>query len=541
MTISRESIERIAQAHDRRLPPPVSDDDRASNGQPPEREGAAPWSPLGSLPGAERPGFPVDALPCPVQGWVEATAEATQTPIDLAAGLALAVASTAALGAAVEVGSGWKEEVALYLACVLPSAERKSEVKGRAVEPLQKIERERINRAREGILQARAQRDALESQRKRLVTEAGKNKATYQEIAAVDAEIAQVGSTVEPRVFADDATPEALAGLLADHGRLGVISAESAFLDNLAGRYAEKGRPNLHLVCQAYSGEPVRVDRRGRDPEHIDRPVLAIGLCVQPHVLAAMAEHEVMREQGLVGRFAFLLPTTALGSRITDPPPVPEHVARQYADAIRGVAESCDTTDKTPLAGGSVGSVASFQGPKITLSPGAREAFRQMRDAHEPRLHPHSGDLARLGAWANRLPGRVARIAGLLHLLDGNPTAEPISKGTMDAAVRIGEYLIDHARAALDPERDDRPAQAVAWIKRNSSATFTLRDLHRGAFGAHGPVEPIEGVCDRLIELGHLRGCQSPPPSPKGGRPPSPSYQVNPAVIAPPRDRADAG
>ncbi len=49
---------------------------------------------------APLPEFPVDALPAALADWVRATATATQTPLDLAAGMALAALSTVALGAA---------------------------------------------------------------------------------------------------------------------------------------------------------------------------------------------------------------------------------------------------------------------------------------------------------------------------------------------------------------------------------------------------------------------------------------------------------
>src|SRR5205807_3203611 len=139
-------------------------------------------------------------------------------------------------------------------------------------------------------------------------------------------------------------------------------------IDNLAGRYSE-GRANLHLVCAAYSGEPTTIDRKGHDPERLDRPLLAIALVVQPHVLEALIAHPTARAQGLVARFAYALPETRLGHRQINAPRLsPEHTDA-WAMIVRRVAKTTDKTDKTPVEPGSVSSVSNFRGARIALAP----------------------------------------------------------------------------------------------------------------------------------------------------------------------------
>lgn len=492
-----------------------------------------PWpAPAPLTGGGALPAFPAGALPGAARTWVEATAEATQTPLDLAGSMVLAVASAAALGIAVRVKPGWDEELALYVVCVLLSGERKSAVLREAVRPLRALEAEQAQTQGPAIREARAQRDVLVAQRKRMAADAAKAKptATYGQVAELDEEIAGLGGLVEPRMFADDATPEALAGLLADHGRIAVLAAESALLDTLAGRYSD-GRANLHLVCQAYSGEETRVDRRGHDPEHLARPLLTIGLCVQPHVLAGMVENPAMRDQGFLARCSFFLPTTGIGARQVDTSPVPERVTGAYHAAIRKIAATRDKTDAASSTGGSVGSVATSQGAALTLSPGAVERFRSMRETHEPRLAPDSGDLAAIASWANRLPAHVVRSAAVLHLLAGEETSKAITGETMGDAVALGDYLTAHALAALDANGARAIQRALVWIKRAGADRVSVRDLHRGAFGGHGPVEPVEEACAELARLGYLRRRPNPPPGEQGGRPPSPTYDLNPAIL----------
>lgn len=523
MICARDLLDRMAEGAERLRPRSAVGDGKGS-----ARDG---WPEPAPLEVASCPEFPLDALPGVLRDWTQATATATQTPPALAAGMALATLSTAALGAAeVECGPGWREELALWVVCVLPSGERKSAVLCPAAAPLHDLERELIAEAKPVVARARAEHEALDARRKALVRKVADGKADPDELGEVAARLEEQGDPVLPRLLADDATPEALAGLLAQHGAIGILAAESAFLDNLGGRYSD-GRANLHLACQSYSGEATRIDRRGRDPEHLDRPLLALGLAVQPHVLARLAADESMREQGALARAVFLLPGTALGRRALDPAPVPEHVTAAYGQAIRRVAglRHADRTDTTPAGRGSVGSVSTSHGVTLRLGADAQAAFRELRAAHEPRLDSQRGDLARLSAWANRHPGRVARIAGLLHLAEHDP-ATPIGSATVRAAVRIGECLTAHALAALDPEANSlRPT--VGWLARNASPTVTVRELHRGALGARGEADLAHDLARRLEKLGYLRGLPDAGPGPQGGRPASPTYEVNPSVL----------
>ena len=85
-----------------------------------------------------------------------------------------------------------------------------------------------------------------------------------------------------PRILADDVTPEACASLLVEQdGRLAVISAEGGIFDIMAGRYSGHV-PVLDVWLKGHSGDPLRVDRKGREPEYVERPALTLSLMVQP-------------------------------------------------------------------------------------------------------------------------------------------------------------------------------------------------------------------------------------------------------------------
>lgn len=481
------------------------------------------------------PAFPVDALPRPVAVWVQAVAEHTQTPVDLPALAALGVLSGAGLGGAVVDCGAWEEELGLYLLPAMPSGDRKSTVLRAATQPLRELERERADVAAPRIRELRSRANVLEI-RARNLTKAAANEnveiaervEAERDLADVGAELDEIGEPAIPRLLADDATPEALGGLLSKHGSIAVLAAESALIDNLAGRYSE-GRANLHLVCAAYSGESTTIDRKGHDPERLDRPLLAIALVVQPHVMEGLIAHETARAQGLVARFAYALPETRLGRRQIDAPRVPREATDAWASTVRRVARNADRTDTTTeqrgSQGGFVGSVSTFVPVKIVLAPIAHRLLTELQEQIEPRLLP-TRDLHGIADWAGRHHGRVARIAGLLHLCEHAPS-EPIGESTMRSALQIGGYLLEHGIAALTGP-DEKVRGALRWLEKQTAETVTVRDLHRGPLGSRGTAEQAEELATTLETLGALRALPRTAGGP--GRPASPAYAINPHV-----------
>jgi hypothetical protein len=420
----------------------------------------------------------------------------------------------------------------------MPSGDRKSTVLRAATQPLRDLERERAKLAAPDVRKMRSRIEILESRARNVTKLAAKDEITervkaQEELERIRGELDSIGQPAIPRLLADDATPEALAGLLSKHGSIAVLAAESAFVDNITGRYSD-GRANLHVVCAAYSGEATTIDRRGHDPERLDRPLLTIALVVQPHVVEALIAHPVARAQGLVARFAYALPETRLGTRRVNAPRVSRARSEAWAAVVRRVAKTTDRTDKTPSEASSVSSVRTFDGSKINLASSAGRLLDELQEQMEPRLGP-AGDLRSIADWAGRHHGRVARIAGLLHLCEHEPT-EPIAEATMRAALRIGEYLLAHGIAALSGP-DDPTRRALRWLEKRGESTVSVRDLHRGPVGSQRAVEHADQLARTLEALGALR--LIPADNPRPGRPMSPKYSVNPSLLSGHDERAE--
>jgi replicative DNA helicase len=493
--------------------------------------GWAPPIPFGMAGGV--PAFPVQVLPGWLAEYVAAVATATQTPPDLAGMLALAVLATVAAGAVeVEPRPGWREPLCLFLAVGMDAGSRKSGVFTAMTRPVADFEREQAAAALPGITETAVLRRIADQVAATAEAAAGKAPASQQEQARAEAiaRAAEAASLVVPplpRWLVDDATPEALAGLLAVYGRIALLSPEGDVFDQMAGRYNQAAGPNLGVYLKGHAGDLLKVDRRGRPPEYVERPCLTIGLAVQPEVLRGLASRPGFRGRGLLARFLYGLPESLVGRRQPGALPVPPAVADRYTLELQALAATL-TTPAGPDAG---------EGPAVlTFDQAAAELLLALERDLEPRLAADTGDLAHLAGWAAKLAGATCRLAGLLHLAGNlrDGWARPIDGDTFAGAARLAGYLVDHARTAFDlmgadPWVDDA-RWLLDWISRTGQVQFSRRDAHQAARIRFRKAIDLELALALLEEHGWLRRVD-PEPSrdPHGrGRPASPRFLVNP-------------
>jgi replicative DNA helicase len=489
--------------------------------------GWAPPVPFGAT--GATPAFPVEVLPGWLGDYVAAVATATQTPPDLAGMLALAVLATVAAGAVeVEARSGWREPLCLFVAVGMDAGARKSSVFTALTQPVAEFERDQATAALPAITETITLRRIADQAAAHAEAAASKASIDQQEERQAEAiaraaEAANLIVPPVPRWLVDDATPEALAGLLATYGRIALLSPEGDVFDQMAGRYNQAAGPNLGVYLKGHAGDLLKVDRRGRPPEYVQRPCLTIGLTVQPEVLQGLAGRPGFGGRGLLARFLYSLPESLIGRRQPGAPPVPPLVADRYALELQALAASLTrpaTDDPTML----------------TLDQAAGELLLAFERHLEPRLAAGSGDLAHLAGWAAKLAGATCRLAGLLHvashLRDG--WAHPINAKTFTAAIRLADYLIQHAGAVFDLMGADLRVEdarwLLDWIGRTNQVQFSRRDAHQAARGRYRKATDLEPALILLEEHGWLRRVD-PEPSrdPHGrGRPASPRFLVNP-------------
>jgi hypothetical protein len=475
------------------------------------------------------PAFPVDVLPPWMATWCAQQATAIQVPHDLPALLALAVVSLAiSKKVAVEIKPGWREPTNLYVAVALPPGLGKSPIFSAATAPLRRWEREERARIAPTIADAsersRVREERVRTLRKRAATANTESERLdleneLRELAVMEADEAV---PVALRLIADDATPEAVGRLLSEQrGKLGVFSSEGGPFKILAGRYSG-GLANCELFCKAHPGDAYDLDRIGRPSIHLSAPLLTIALTVQPEVVAGLASTPEFRSLGLLARFLYAIPLTNLGRRHPNPDSVSDLARSQYEGAIRTLLAIKADPDEH-------GEIVS---QPILLSSEAREALVAFKAALEPRLGP-SGDMSSFADWGNKLPGLAARLAGVLHVADHVDHAglgAPIDATTMDRAIRIGTYAIDHARAAFGLMGADSGVNLAkmiwAWVVRIDRAVVTKHEIHRAMQSRVNRAAELDPALDLLLERGMLRELRLSGPRPPGR--PSVTFAINP-------------
>lgn len=493
------------------------------------REGdSSSWDPPTPFHEFDLPPFPTDALPEPIRTFVEAEAVATQTPPDLAAMLALAaIAAAAARKVRIQIKEGYSEPLNIFTVIALPPATRKSAVFANVTAPLMKYEKEEAIRMAPEIGVARTRYEIAEKRLKRAQEQAAKTSEPCETLEAehLARELSTMSVPASPRLIADDATPEKLATLIHEQdGRMAVMSPEGGVFDLMAGRYSQNGAPNFEVYLKGHQGDTLRVDRVGRSSEHVERPALTLGLAVQPKVLEGLVARADFHGRGLLGRFLYARPRSLVGWRDVEAPSVPAKIRAAYHDCLAWLLGISPET----------GPSGESQEHALHLHDEARALLREAERWIEPQL-AEFGELGGIQDWGGKWFGAVARITGLLHLVqcfgEAEPWRPPVPRQTVQCALDIGRYLIPHAKAAYaamgaDPAVEDAK-HILKWIRHRRRESFTKRDVFEGTKGRFNRVSALEPGLRVLEEHGHVRQRAAAGPI-RPGRPPSPVYDVNP-------------
>jgi hypothetical protein len=407
-----------------------------------------------------------------------------------------------------DVRPGWQEPANLYVLVAMASGERKSPVVTELTAPLYELEVELVSAARDTIARKRAEVDVARKEEEQLKREAASStQERVQKMLAVQRAAEHVAALSEavpaqPTVVVGDVTPEALVAKLAEQqGRLGLFSAEGGVFDSMSGRYvATKGRNSpasagLDVWLQAYSGERIRVDRKGDEkPLIVTRACLTIGIAVQPAVLEGLVRVSGLKSRGLLGRFLMALPPTMVGYRGRGDA-CPSALKDEWGQRVKELARAARFHDFVNVA---------FEREALAL-------LEEFESAVERRRRPDGDLTGDVAEWAGKLHGQVARLALLLHLAErGRPgLQERVGAEAVARAVRLADYLVPHALAAHDLMGTNaalsNAKDALALIETHGWNEVAPRELMRASRAKFPNAQAAREALELLADYGYVR------------------------------------
>ncbi|WP_367026229.1 DUF3987 domain-containing protein [Methylococcus sp. ANG] len=489
--------------------------------------GPATW-PEPMIPiGSDAPAIRDIILPSWAGAMSEAVSASCQTPS--AAGVMVALAALATCcQRRYEVsphGSGYVEPLSLWTVTAMPPGSRKSAVMGALTQPLVRWEKLQRDRLRPEIARRQAARAIAEKRieaLKKKAMRAGSAEARQALTGEIQAEIESTpAELLAPRLFTGDCTAERLQQLLVEHGEaMAVLSDEGGIFQVMAGAYSG-GMGSLDTYLQGHSASPMRVDRGGR-LAHVDRPAVTMGLMLQPGILAEVGKNRRFRDSGLLARGLFVIPQSNVGQRdVRQHVSIPDDIRRDWEAGLFRLLEGRTEPVSAPRT--------------LTFDADAKECWLSFAEEIE-RQHGAGNPLEHITEWTSKLPGAVARVAGLLHLAMQGPTVDVIGLDPVERATELGRLLIPHALAAfglMGMAKQEEDAHALLrWLRAGQRRTFRARDAHQALRARFARKEQLDRALVTLEEWLVLLGNRQVPASERGGRP-TREYLVNERALGP--------
>jgi hypothetical protein len=462
-----------------------------------------PWQPIEAENLDYQP-FPLDALPEPIRGFVDAGARAigcdrSYLALPLLTAIAAAIGNTRRL----ELKRGWSVPPIIWGAIVGESGSAKTPAFKLVMRPV---------RERQSLAMKRYADDMRKYRSDRLLWE--KDLAVWKRGKSGNLPPAEPEEPKAERFIVSDTTVEALAPILLENPR-GLLLAR----DELAGwigsfdRYAKnKAGADAANWLSMFNAESIIVDRKTGTPRtiHVPQAAVCVSGGIQPAILqrALGVEH---RESGLAARLLLAYPPRA-AKRWTE--------ADIDPDAEAELAKLFDRLyELQPTTGGD----GEPHPVLVRLSAEAKAAWMAYYNTHADEQADLTGDMA--AAWA-KLEEYAARLALVVHFTRwaaGDSTlasADVLDADSMAAGITLANWFKHEARrvyAMLDEsegERDQR--RLVEWIGRKGG-TVTPREVQRGCRWLKDP-GAAEAALNELVKAGWGRW-QDVPATAKGGRP----------------------
>lgn len=406
--------------------------------------------------------FPLDCLPAAAGDMAREVSRSALVP-EVLAGMNVIGLLSAAIGAGLEVNSGGdrRTRANVFLMPVAASGTGKGQSFGAIAEPFLQREAARLAEwQRVDRPQARADKAVAEARMARLTTDA-KKPLKPEEKASLLSELAEVHGDIdraercmhEPAWSTEQATKEAIESLFAISTRetLASLSAEArGAVDVLMGRYREATDEGIFLA--GYSGDPVKIHRKGSPPVVLAHPCLTVLWMLQPDKLRELLESAAMSESGMMPRFLIADTKAEPQEEPDERHCIPASVKSAWTELIHSLLEEYHEPDA-----------------KARVVQPVREAAAMLRDYTNEivQRRKRGGDLEDVSIYAARWAENAWRLAVVLHAAEHGEDAwrENLSVATAGKALTLMRWFAAQQLRLLASGREDNLAKRLEKLR----------------------------------------------------------------------------
>ncbi len=398
-----------------------------------------------------------------------------------------------------QVSPNWIEHSSFYVLTIAETGDGKSQVMNLLRKPSDAYELNLQTEARKDYGLQIANYEIAQANLKRIkdsMSSAKKSKSPAPQ-ADLQAAIDEVENTKPADIpllsIGGDVTPDKLADFIVQHKELAIHDAEGTLFSHLSGTRHGTGSA-WETMLQAFTGDPIKVHRIGREGGSVAGAHLVINTSVQPIVWKEIISDKNAVGRGAIGRFIVLNAQSKIGYRDAaahQSYPIPDDLIDRWGSVIRELLD--------------------IKEPRIFELD---DAQRAIVIAYKARLEKLLRDPEnRLDGFGSRLPGILIRIAQLFTLID-NPAATSMSTDYLECALGFGDYLMQQREQAdLIKERtpEMRTLDVIAKLAResvgdvgdvNRAFSFKVRDVQQRGKGQtwikDGGSDAIKSALDNL-------------------------------------------
>lgn len=432
--------------------------------------------------------FNPDYLPPVLRDYLKAVAEYAQVDVEMCVLPLLSVLSLCVQGKAVVKHpiNSHTQPLSLYTLTVAPPGEKKSGVLKEFKRPVEEFQKAYNNAHALDFAEYASKIELLERQRAVAIKKG-------DEVTLKDCDrdlLALKQNPVCPVKFSlDDVTPESLANEMYRNGnRMGILASEGAVIDILTGIYSN-GVSNISLFLESYDGNSYDLSRQTRGQLHLENPLLAIGLMVQPSMFSKAVTNAEFSGRGFIQRFMFAFPESRIETADINSPDIPESINRSYVKLITDLLN-----------------MPKNQG--IPVMQFNNNAVRLLTDYYyHIRGEITNGILKDIREWSAKHFGRTQRIAGILHLCTHKPS-ELIDEDTAMKAVNIALWAENQAyrafgNTAFEDETAKNAKYVLKKIREKKQSVYTKREILRLCQRLKS--SEVDGVLETLDDMKYIR------------------------------------